>query len=73
MITWDEDINFASALLLHSCLTVILNILTIVIKLAPFRRKARPRTPNTRSVLLDGYTSILSNDNDGDLAELYFT
>ncbi|KAL2873082.1 hypothetical protein SGCOL_011748 [Colletotrichum sp. CLE4] len=77
MVTWNEDINFASALLLHSCLTVfikeILNLLAIVIRLAPFRRKARRRTPNARSVLLDGYTSILSNDNDGDLAELYFT
>ncbi|KXH67644.1 hypothetical protein CSAL01_03567 [Colletotrichum salicis] len=77
MVTWDEDINFASALLLHSCPTVFvkesLNLLTIVIRLAPFRRKARPQTPNARSVLLDGYTSILSNDNDGGLAELYFT
>ncbi|OHE97272.1 hypothetical protein CORC01_07526 [Colletotrichum orchidophilum] len=77
MITWDEDINFASALLLHSCLTVLiketLNVLTVTIRLAPFRRNFGHGTSNSRSVLLDGYTSILSNDNDGDLAELYFT
>ncbi|KAK1489739.1 hypothetical protein CCUS01_14683 [Colletotrichum cuscutae] len=77
MVTWDEDINFASALLLHSCLTVLikelLNLVTIVIRLAPFHRKTQPGISNSRSVLLDGYTSILSNDNDGDLAELYFT
>jgi hypothetical protein len=71
MVDWAVDINFASALLLHSCITVLLkeisNSITVI------GRISSSATGAAGSVSLDGYTSILSNDYDGDLAELYFT
>ncbi|KAL0941025.1 uncharacterized protein CTRU02_203788 [Colletotrichum truncatum] len=74
MVGWDTDINFASALLLHSCLTVIikeaLNVISIACRLVLARNDEHGIA---RSVVLDGYTSVLSCDCDGDLAELYFT
>ncbi|KAF1953391.1 hypothetical protein CC80DRAFT_477906, partial [Byssothecium circinans] len=74
LVPWKKEINFASALLLHSCITVILkeisNTLTILYRLT-IRRKRKAETDN--SVVLDGYTLILSRDSDGELAELYFT
>ena len=83
-VPWKTQINFASALLLHSCVTVILkesfNVLVICTRLW-FRwwvlRRPNPRTIATdqirTSVVLDAYTSICSRDVEGDLAELYFT
>ncbi|OHW93915.1 hypothetical protein CSPAE12_07641, partial [Colletotrichum incanum] len=74
MVTWDENINFASALLLHSCLTKRLISSPSFFLLAPYsRNQQQPDSIKYRSFVLDGYTSVLSNDNDGDLAELYFT
>ena len=83
-IPWSTHINFASALLLHSCVTVLLketlNVLEITRRLLTGREKAQqkhqaPMTPGAikSSAVLDGYTSILSDDTDGELAELYFT
>lgn len=83
-VPWSTHINFASALLLHSCVTVLLketlNALEITRRLLTGRRKAQqkhqaPVTPRATpfSAVLDGYTSILSADTDGELAELYFT
>ena len=83
-IPWSTHINFASALLLHSCVTVLLketlNLLEITRRLLNHQRKGQqnsrapvaPRMTET-SAILDGYTSILSADTDGELAELYFT
>ncbi|GKT60001.1 hypothetical protein ColTof4_00142 [Colletotrichum tofieldiae] len=77
MVTWDENINFASALLLHSCLTVLiketLNLISVILLLAPYSRYQQSKSIKYGSFVLDGYTSVLSNDSDGDLAELYFT
>lgn len=83
-IPWTEEINFASALLLHSCITVLLketlNFLESCRRLT--LRQWRIRKQKTRpeslsgvetSIVLDGYTSIISYDLDGELAELYFT
>jgi hypothetical protein len=83
-IPWDTRINFASALLLHSCITVLLkesfNTLEITWRLVlrwwcVQRRKKRDNTKDQirTSIVLDAYTSIFSHDLDGDLAELYFT
>ena len=83
-IPWSIHINFASALLLHSCVTVLLketlNVLEITRRLLIGQRKAQrkdqaPVTPGAikSSAVLDGYTSILLADTDGELAELYFT
>ena len=83
-IPWSTHINFASALLLHSCVTVLLketlNVLEVTRRLLTGRKKAHPKhqapvTPGAieSSAVLDGYTSILSADIDGELAELYFT
>ncbi|KAG8166894.1 hypothetical protein KVR01_002583 [Diaporthe batatas] len=84
LVPWDTEINFASALLLHSCVTVVLkeafNVIEIARRLVLRRwtvqslkggenRQDRIGT----SIVLDGYTSIFSHDLDGDLAELYFT
>jgi hypothetical protein len=70
-VPWTQEINFASALLLHSCITVILkelsNGVTIFYRLTFHKAKHEP------SVVLDEYTSIFSKDEDGELAELYFT
>ncbi|WQF88248.1 hypothetical protein CDEST_13262 [Colletotrichum destructivum] len=78
MIIWVGNINFASALLLHSFLTVLIkeaiNFVSVVLLLAPFRRYEQPKPPiSAGSLILDDYTYVLSNDNDSDLAELYFT
>ncbi|CCF40566.1 hypothetical protein CH063_02384 [Colletotrichum higginsianum] len=78
MITWIGNINFVSALLLHSCLTVLIkeaiNLVSVVLFLAPFRCFEQPKPPIAAgSLILDDYTYVLSNDNDSDLAELYFT
>ena len=82
-VPWATQINFASALLLHSCITVLLketlNSLTISQRLAVRLWRHLVHTDNERwsqidtSVVLDAYTSIFSLDYDGDLAELYFT
>ena len=79
-VPWDEEINFASALLLHSCLTIILkegfNAISFSQRLFRAygkRRDAKRRTTCTRDTfVLDAYTSILSFDTDGAQAELYF-
>jgi hypothetical protein len=73
-IPWTQEINFGSALLLHSCITVFLkeisNGFAILYHLSVGHRdKAGIKT----SVVLDGYTSVFSQDHDGELAELYFT
>lgn len=74
VVPWKQEINFASALLLHSCLTVFLkeasNGLAILYHLV-FHRKNRAGLDT--SIVLDGYTSVFSQDHDGELAELYFT
>lgn len=84
-IPWKIQINFASALLLHSCLTVILkeffNIFEVSKRLLlrfwnshiPRRSDSRFRDQIRTSVVLDAYTSIISRDLEGELAELYFT
>ena len=83
-IPWSTHINFASALLLHSCVTVLLketlNVLEITRRLLTGQRQTQPKhqapvMPRAikSSAVLDGYTSILSADTDGELAELYFT
>ena len=69
-VHWEQQINFASALLLHSCLTLLLKEASNVCCF--FFRLAR-RTGHHNSFTLDGYTSVLSNDSDGALSELYFT
>ncbi|KAI9736467.1 MAG: hypothetical protein M1818_006201 [Claussenomyces sp. TS43310] len=84
-IPWTHQINFASALLLHSCITIILkeaiNVLEVSRRLLlPFWNSHISRRSDDRfkyqigsSVVLDGYTSIFSRDLEGELAELYFT
>ena len=81
-IPWSTDINFTSALLLHSCTTVLLkeisNVLEITRRLLTRRQRRAQQAPDTSfaiktSVVLDAYTSILSNDDEGESAELYFT
>lgn len=83
-IPWSTHINFASALLLHSCTTILLketlNWLEITRRLLTRQRKAQQKcrapgeTSGTKtSAILDAYTSIFSGDIDGELAELYFT
>jgi hypothetical protein len=61
-------------LLLHSCITVFLkeisNGVVILYRLA-FRHKDKAGIQT--SVVLDGYTSVFSRDQEGELAELYFT
>jgi len=83
-IPWKTKINFASALLLHSCITVLVkeafNILEIFRRLSLRRWHLQRRELHKvvrdqlrTSIVLDAYTSIFSRDRDGDLAELYFT
>ena len=81
-IPWSTHINFASALLLHSCITILLketlNLLEITRRLLIRLRKTRnPQTDTTSatetSAVLDAYTSIFSGDIDGESSELYFT
>lgn len=81
VVPWDEDINFSSALLLHSCLTIILKEISNTIAFARrfFRAFGERRTGEKGigcirdTFVLDAYTSILSFDTDGAQAELYFT
>lgn len=80
-VNWQQEINFASALLLHSCLTVLAkeacNAIVLLYRLSrsgrgqPEKRTARESLQT--SATLDAYTSIFSKDADGELAELYFT
>lgn len=78
-IPWKQNINFASALLLHSCITVILkesfNALTILYRLIYLRKmKDKSKITTIRgTAVLDAYTSIFSLDADGSQAEMYFT
>jgi hypothetical protein len=84
-IPWTTQINFASALLLHSCITVILkeafNVLEVSRRLLlrfwnshiPRRSDDRLKDQIRTSIVLDAYTSIFSHDLEGELAELYFT
>ncbi|CAD6590476.1 MAG: hypothetical protein ASARMPRED_004827 [Alectoria sarmentosa] len=82
---WATHINFASALLLHSCVTVLLketlNGLEMARRRLLTRRRKAPQKSRTldtasatkTSAVLDAYTSVLSGDINGELAELYFT
>ena len=83
-VHWTQPINFASALLLHSCTTVLLKEALNIIEILRrcflaflYRQRKQPSVHGHHSIrtsiVLDAYTSILSNDRDGDLAELYFT
>lgn len=83
-IPWTTQINFTSALLLHSCTTIalkeIFNCLEIARRLFIGLRKTKAKSSAPRknftpkvSALLDGYTSVFSGDRDGEQAELYFT
>jgi hypothetical protein len=73
-VPWTQEINFASALLLHSCITVLLkessNSVAVLYHLT-LRGKSKAEVG--KSIVLDSYTSIFSRDHDGELAELYFT
>ena len=84
-VPWTQEINFASALLLHSCLTILikesLNLIVVLDRLSRRYvilrlRSAHGASPDfwiRTSVVLDAYTSVLSHDADGELSELYFT
>ena len=84
-IPWEIQINFASALRLHSCLTIlikeVLNTLEVIRRLSlRLHHVYRPRKSVQMlkdqietSIVLDGDTSIVSNDVEGSLSELYFT
>jgi hypothetical protein len=84
-IPWSTQINFASALLLHSCLTILikesLNWLEIARRFILRRQLAcsrprhavEPKRAWETSAVLDTYTSVFSLDAEGDQAELYFT
>ena len=83
-IPWSSHINFASALLLHSCITILLketlNLLEITRRLLTRFTKTQQKWPppdmtsaTRTSAVLDAYTSIFSSDIDGELSELYFT
>ncbi|KAK5690097.1 hypothetical protein LTR17_026063 [Elasticomyces elasticus] len=83
-IPWNRPINFASALLLHSCVTILLketlNLVVISKRLSLrywYARKGQAHKDShdriATSVVLDAYTSLFSHDHDGELAELYFT
>ena len=83
-IPWSSHINFASALLLHSCIIILLketlNLLELTRRLLTRLRKTQQNDPQPNipsairtSAVLDAYTSVFSADIDGDLSELYFT
>ena len=82
-VPWDTQINFSSALLLHSCVTVLvkecLNTLAVLRRLAMrtiYSHKKGEITEKQKiqtSAILDAYTSILSKDDEGEQSELYFT
>lgn len=73
-VPWKEDVKFASALLLHSCITVFLkelsNGVAILYHLILTRRD---QATVDSSIVLDGYMPVLSRDEDDELAELYYT
>jgi hypothetical protein len=83
LIAWEKQINFASALLLHSCLTVLVKELcnaavlfhrAISLRLINQHIRTTPRNISRESsAVLDAYTSVFSKDTDGELAELYYT
>ncbi|KAF7718885.1 Uncharacterized protein PECH_000412 [Penicillium ucsense] len=80
-VPWDEKINFSSALLLHSCLTIILkeafNFVSFLTRVSLMfltsRRQNKANRSVSTSLVVDAYTSILSHDMDGCQVELYFT
>ena len=85
IVPWKTEINFASALLLHSCITIVLkeihNCLVVTTRILA-RQRILPRRSKRRykadhsirtSVVLDAYTSVFSLDLEGEMAELYFT
>lgn len=80
-VNWRQEINFASALLLHSCLTVLVKETCNVISLfyrsihsfGDHSASANSWQSVRSSATLDAYTSIFSKDEDGELAELYYT
>lgn len=76
-LLWQREINFASALLLHSCITVLLkeglNLLAIGLRVVFGARPDKDDGGIRSSITLDACTSVLSRDHDGELAELYFT
>jgi hypothetical protein len=73
-IPWKQEINFASALLLHSCITVFLKELSnSTVVLYHIAILGKDKAIVDTSIVLDGYTSVFSRDHDGELAELYFT
>ncbi|KAH7137144.1 hypothetical protein B0J13DRAFT_624934 [Dactylonectria estremocensis] len=73
-VPWQQQINFTSALLLHSCITLLLkeisNVARFLIRLS---NRKRSRHGAECSFTLDGYTSVLSHDENGELSELYYT
>lgn len=73
-VPWKQEINFGSALLLHSCITIFLKEISngCVILYRLLSRPADKAGIHT-SIVLDGYTSVFSRDHEGELAELYFT
>ena len=74
VVQWEQKINFTSALLLHSCITLLLkemfNVVSFLIRLS---NRRRDRHGVRSSFVLDGYTSVLSHDENGELSELYYT
>ncbi|KAF7544070.1 hypothetical protein G7Z17_g10239 [Cylindrodendrum hubeiense] len=73
-VHWDQQINFTSALLLHSCITLLLKELSNVVRfLIRFSGRRRDGHRVRSSFTLDGYTSVLSDDENGELSELYYT
>jgi hypothetical protein len=82
-IAWEKQINFASALLLHSCLTVLVKELCnaavlfhrlLILQLINNHIRTTPRNISRESsAVLDAYTPVFSKDTDGELAELYYT
>lgn len=82
-IPWSTDINFASALLLHSCTTILLKEIfnsceiarRILIRLMQSRAQELSETSRLlrTSIVLDAYTSVFSRDVEVELAEPYFT
>lgn len=73
-LNWEQEINFASALLLHSCTTVLIKeFCNLVVFFHRLSLRRRDLYGVSSSFVLDGFTSILSGDPDGALSELYFT
>lgn len=73
-VPWKQETNFASALLLHSYITVFLKeISNSTAVLYYIFILAKDKTTIDTSDMLDGYTSVFSRDQDSELAKLYFT